>query len=188
MQNLTSLPDNLPVPIDDDACSHLTNSHIPSIHLKSTEHTNLNLADIQGWVVIYCYPMTGEPNSPLPTGWNEMPGARGCTAQACSFRDHAEQLKNLNVKVFGLSTQSTEYQTEVMQRLQLPYTLVSDYELEFTKALNLPVFSINNIVYSKCVTLIVFNSIIQHYFYPIFPPDKNAENVIAWLKKHVSIF
>ena len=186
-ENLTKLPDNLPIPIDDGACSHLLHAPIPSINLQTTRHESINLSPLQGWLVIYCYPMTGNPDHPMPAewNWNQIPGARGCTPQACAYRDHAEQLDVLGAKVFGLSTQSIEQQREATQRLHLPYALISDRDLSFTHALSLPTFSVNDLVLNKRVTLIAYNGIIQHYFYPVFPPDKNAENVISWLKQHV---
>jgi len=186
-EKLTELPDNLPIPIDDGACSHLLHADIPSINVQTTQQANLNLSVLQGWLVIYCYPMTGNPDQPIPAewNWNQIPGARGCTPQACAYRDHAAQLDALNANVFGLSTQSTAQQIEAAERLHLPYPLISDADLTFTQALNLPTFSIGDLVLNKRVTLIAYNGIIQHYFYPVFPPDKNAENVIAWLEQHV---
>ncbi len=186
-ENLTKLPDNLPIPQDDGACTHLINTRIPSVSLPSTQHAKRNLSELQGWVVIFCYPMTGRPDRPIPSewNWNQIPGARGCTPQACSYRDQAEGLEKLGAQVFGLSTQSTEDQLEAVQRLHLPYTLVSDSDLQFTKRLNLPTFSIDGLRLNKRVTIIAFDGIIQHYFYPVFPPDKNVENVISWLKQHV---
>lgn len=186
-ENLLNLPDNLPIPIDDGACSHLLNTRIPSINVETTQHLTINLAELSGWLVIYCYPMTGRPDNPMPSewNWNQIPGARGCTPQACAYRDHAKQLSELGVQVFGLSSQSKLDQLEATERLHLPYPLISDTLLHFTQALNLPKFTIGQLTLNKRVTLIAYNGIIRHYFYPVFPPDKNAEDVIAWLKKHV---
>lgn len=186
-ETLTELPDNLPIPIDDGACSHLLKAPIPSINLQTTQHATLNLSELKGWLVIYCYPMTGSPDNPIPVdwNWNKIPGARGCTPQACSFRDHAAQLNALGINVFGLSTQSTEQQLEATKRLHLPYALISDNALTFTHALNLPTFNVGGLDLNKRVTIIAYNGIIQHYLYPIFPPDENVENVIAWLEQHV---
>lgn len=186
-ENLNELPDNLPIPTDDGACLHLLGAHLPSSNLKTTQHPNLNLAELEGWLVVYCYPMTGRPDRPIPADWhwNQISGARGCTPQACSYRDHASQLATLGASVFGLSTQSTEDQLEAVDRLHLPYALVSDADLKFTHALKLPTFNIGNLVFNKRVTIIAFNGVIQHYFYPVFPPDKNVDQVIAWLKLHV---
>lgn len=186
-ENLLDLPDDLPVPTDDGACSQLLNARIPSIDVETTQHAAINLAELSGWLVIYCYPMTGRPDQPMPVewNWNQIPGARGCTPQACSFRDHAAQFQTLGVSVFGLSAQSLAHQLEATERLHLPYPLISDSSLKFTTVLKLPTFNIDHLVLNKRVTLIVFNGIIQHYFYPVFPPDKNVDDVIAWLKQHV---
>jgi len=182
--SLVELPSNLPVPLDDGACGHLIDKLLPDVYLASTLKTSVNLSSIKGWLVIYCYPMTGKPDVPLPLGWDELPGARGCTPQSCAFRDHFAALAQLKAQVFGLSTQSTEYQQEAAFRLHLPYALLSDEKLDFAHALSLPTFQIDNMRLNKRVTLIAFDGIIQHYFYPVFPPDKNAEDVIDWLKQH----
>ena len=183
-QELIQLPSNLPVPQDDGACNHLQNLALPPITLKATNQHNVSLANIQGWLVIYCYPMTGQPNKALPAGWDSIPGARGCTPQACAFRDHHQTLTALNAQVFGLSTQPTDYQEEAANRLHLPYSLLSDHQFQFTNALQLPTFEVEGIRLNKRVTLIAFNSVIQHFFYPVFPPDKNADVVINWLTLH----
>jgi len=186
-ENLGVLPDNLPVPIDDGACKHLLNAKIPSIQLQTTDKTTCNLAETPGWLVLFCYPMTGNPEHPIPTEWhwNDIPGARGCTPQACAYRDNIAQLEAFDITVFGLSTQTTEDQLEAVQRLHLPYTLLSDSALNFTKALKLPTFSIDDHVFNKRVTIIVYNSVIQHFFYPVFPPNEDINHVITWLSKHV---
>lgn len=185
MTTLTDLPKNLPIPIDEGACSQLLGKVLPDVSLQSTQKTTINLSLIKGWLVIYCYPMTGQPNVDLPDGWNEIPGARGCTPQSCSFRDNFQTLLDLKVNVYGLSTQRTEYQQEAATRLHLPFPLLSDEHLAFTRILNLPVFEINQMQLNKRVTLIVLDGVIQHYFYPVFPPDKNVNDVIDWLKLNV---
>ncbi len=186
-EDLSVLPKNLPAPTDDGACQHLLNAKIPSIHLPTTAQTTCNLASLQGWLVLFCYPMTGSPDQPMPAEWhwNDIPGARGCTPQACSYRDHIAQLETFDAQVFGLSTQSTNAQIEASQRLHLPYPLLSDSALTFTNALKLPTFNIDDLVFNKRVTIIALNGVIQHYFYPVFPPDKDVDHVIAWLSEHV---
>lgn len=183
--NLAALPNNLPVPIDDGACQHLLGWHLPNLALTATNQQLINPSAFKNWLVIYCYPMTGQPNVALPDGWDEIPGARGCTPQSCGFRDNFEKLAELNIQVFGLSTQSTEYQQEAVSRLHLPYPLLSDENLMFTRSLALPTFRVANMELNKRVTLITYNGVIQHYFYPVFPPDKNVDDVIDWLTLHV---
>ena len=184
MQNLDLLPDNLPIPIDDGACRHLLGNKLPSILLPATNGTAVDLSKLTGWLVVYCYPMTGEPNIALPNGWNNIPGARGCTPQSCAFRDHYQELVKL-AQVFSLSTQSTQYQQEAAARLHLPFQLLSDFNLEFTNALKLPTFTVNSMRLNKRLTLLALDSVIKHCFYPVFPPDKNAEEVLDWLQQHV---
>ena len=186
MENLKELPQDLPTPIDDGACDRLMGKYLPSIALASTQGGSVDLSAISGRVVIYGYPMTGEPGIPLPDGWDEIPGARGCTPQSCAFRDHYQELNDLGAQVFGLSTQSTEYQQSAKLRLHLPFELLSDRDLSFAQAIGLPVFEIENKRLIKRVTLIVADSQIIKVFYPVFPPDRNANDVISWLQKHAS--
>lgn len=185
-EDLGALPEGLPVPVDDGACKHLINATIPSIDLTTTAQKSLNLASIKGWLVLFCYPMTGNPDHPIPDtwNWNDIPGARGCTPQACSYKNNFKLLETFNAQVFGLSTQSTEDQTEASKRLALPYSLLSDADLAFTKTLGLPTFTINQLVFNKRVTILALDGVIQHYFYPVFPPDKDVDNVISWLSNH----
>ncbi|WP_367868157.1 peroxiredoxin [Pedobacter sp. WC2423] len=180
--NLEILPSGLPVPEDDGACDHLSGLTIPDLALRGTHGEIVELSAIQGRLVIYCYPMTGPAEVPLPEGWDAIPGARGCTPQACSFRDHYQELKQLNTQVYGMSTQSTADQLESKERLHLPFDLLSDENLAFTKALNLPLHVVNELSYLKRVTLIFEDGVIIKYFYPVFPPDKNAEEVLAYLR------
>lgn len=183
--NLNALPADLPVPMDDGACQHLIGLRLPDIALSTTRGEAINLASIAGWLVIYCYPMTGRPNVALPNGWDSIPGARGCTPQACSFRDHYQELSALHTQVFGLSTQTTAYQQEAVARLHLPFALLSDHDLRWTQALHLPTFTVDGQHLNKRVTLIAKEGVIQHTFYPVFPPDKNVDDVLDWLKQHV---
>jgi peroxiredoxin len=182
---LESLPNNLPVPIDDGACDHLLGVALPNISLLATNGEYVDLAQINDRLVIYCYPMTGRPDISLPEGWEQIPGARGCTPQACSFRDHYNELKNLGARVFGLSTQVSEYQKEAKERLHLPFELLSDENLTFGSELSLPVMKIENMHLLKRLTLVFDKGKVVKYFYPVFPPDKNIDDVIAWLKSNI---
>ena len=134
--------------------------------------------------VLYCYPRTGRPDREPPQGWNEIPGARGCTPQSCAFRDHFNELESLGAQVFGLSAQSTEDQKEAVQRLHLPFELLSDSELRFATALRLPTFQVASMTLIKRLTLILRDRKIEKVFYPVFPPDKNAGEVIDWLSRN----
>ncbi len=181
MTSLNQLPENLPVPEDDGACNHLHNFSLPSIKLLATNGEQIDFSSLRS-VVIYCYPMTGRPDIQQPDGWEQIPGARGCTPQSCSFRDHYSELQALGSEVYGLSTQTTDYQQEAKSRLHLPFELVSDNALNFINALNLPTFQVEGMQLSKRVTLIAQNGIITKVFYPVFPPDKNADQVIEFLR------
>ena len=141
----------------------------------------MDLAGLSGRTVVYCYPRTGKPDEEPPRGWNEIPGARGCTPQSCAFRDHFQELQAIGAGVFGLSTQSAEYQKEAVERLHLPFELLSDSELAFARALRLPTFEVGTMTLIKRLTLILLDGRIEHVFYPVFPPDKNAQEVVAWL-------
>ncbi|MBD2385941.1 peroxiredoxin [Cylindrospermum sp. FACHB-282] len=182
--NLYELPQNLLVPVDDGACNHLLGMKIPAVPLMSTAGKIVDLASLTARTVVYCYPRTGRPDKDLPQGWNEIPGARGCTPQSCAFRDHYQDLQALGAGVFGLSTQNTAYQQEAIERLHLPFELLSDLELAFTKALNLPTFEIESMTLIKRLTLIICNGQIEKVFYPVFPPDQNVEEVIEWLLRN----
>lgn len=179
--NLTKLPKDLPVPVDDGAASHLEGLLLPDLVLQSTDGSSVNFTDLSGRWVIYVYPMTGRPNVPLPDGWDGIPGARGCTPQSCSFRDHYAELKALNTGVIGLSTQTTEYQREVRDRLHLPFQLLSDSTLRLRNTMQLPTFTVAGIELYKRLTLIAHEGRIEKIFYPVFPPDQNADEVLIWL-------
>lgn len=181
--NLYALPDNLPIPVDDGACVHLLGMRIPSISLRSTSWQITDLSKLTKRTVLYCYPRTGRPDREVPQGWNEISGARGCTPQSCAFKDSYQELKDLGVTVYGLSTQDTAYQLEAVERLHLPFELLSDEKLDFAIALSLPIFEIESMKLIKRLTLIINKGQIEKVFYPVFPPDKNAEEVIAWLSK-----
>jgi len=181
--SLSQLPDDLPVPKDDGACDHLPNTQLSNIELIATDGSEIDLSSLD-LVVIYIYPMTGRPDVSLPDGWDQIPGARGCTPQSCSFRDHYQELQKLGATVFGLSTQSTEYQLEAKTRLHLPFELVSDENLKFINTLSLPTIEVAGMKLSKRVTLIARGGIIEKVFYPVFPPDENADQVIEYLNEH----
>lgn len=180
--NLAELPSGLPVPVDDGAASHLMGSFLPDIRLNATNGEVVRLGELKGKYVLYIYPMTGQPNIALPDGWDSIPGARGCTPQSCSFRDHADELANLNTRIFGLSAQTTEYQLEARNRLHLSFELLSDTPLTLKKSLGLPTFFAGNLELYKRLTMVIDNNQIIKTFYPVFPPDKNADEVIMWLK------
>jgi peroxiredoxin len=183
MRNLLELPNDLPRPIDDGAADHLTGLAVPDLALSATDGAAVNLANLRGRTVVYAYPRTGEPGKPLIEGWDAIPGARGCTPQSCAFRDHFAELKQLGVaQLFGLSTQDTAYQHEAAERLHLPFAILSDAALNFTRALRLPTFSAGGMTLLKRLTLVIDDGKIVKVFYPVFPPDKNADEVIAWLR------
>ena len=176
------LPANLPAPVDDGACDHLPGLRLPSMPLAATDGSQVDLATLPGRSVVYIYPRTGRPDQPLPTGWDEIPGARGCTPQSCAYRDRAAELAALGARIFGLSTQDTPYQAEAATRLHLPFPLLSDEYLAFAGALRLPTFSVDGMTLIRRLTLIVRDGVIETAFYPVFPSDADAGNVAAWLQ------
>ncbi|QBZ83351.1 Putative peroxiredoxin bcp [Hydrogenovibrio crunogenus] len=182
MKDLHKLPDDLPVPVDDGACDHLLDSIVPSVALKGVSDTIIDLSSIEGMVVIFFYPMNGRPDSPPMIGWNDIPGARGCTPQSCSFRDNYSQLEKLGVKLFGVSSQPLKDQKEASARLNLPFELLNDSQLELTRAMNLPTFEYELSTYIKRITIISEDGVIKKTFYPVFPPDKNVSDVIEWFE------
>jgi peroxiredoxin len=185
--NLHELPKNLPVPQDDGACDHLAGMKLPSIALPSTRGRTVDLSRLGGATVVYVYPRTGRPDREPTPGWNDIPGARGCTPQSCAFRDHHEELKRAGAaQVFGLSTQDGAYQREAVERLHLPFELLSDEKLVFAQALELPTFEVGGMKLIKRLTLILRGGVIAKVFYPVFPPDRNAADVLAWLAAAVT--
>ena len=184
MTNLNQLPSDLPIPYDDGSTNHLKGMKLPPVSLKATNGKAVDLGDIKGKLVIYCYPMTGQPNVALPDGWDQIPGARGCTPQSCSYRDHYQELKALGAEVVGLSVQSTDYQKEMADRLHLPFPVVSDEDFQFQQALNMPIFVAAGMTLLKRVTLIANHGVIEAVHYPIFPSDSDAAWVINYLKTH----
>jgi len=173
------------VPQDDGGARHLPGMKLPDLALPATSGGAVNLARLAGRTVLYLYPRTGVPGVDLPPGWNDIPGARGCTPQSCGFRDHFAELKGLGVShLFGLSTQDTDYQREAAERLHLPFAILSDAGLAFTRAMKLPTFIVAGMTLLKRMALVVDEGIVGKAFYPVFPPDQNAAEVVAWLREH----
>ena len=184
MTNFSELPADLPIPQDDGLTDHLKGMNLPKVVLEATDGRMIELSAIKGRLVIYCYPMTGRPNVALPNGWDQIPGARGCTPQSCAFRDHYQELRSLGAEVMGLSVQTTEYQKEMADRLHLPFPVVSDANYQFQKALNLPTFVTAGMTLLKRVTLIANHGVIEAVHYPIFPSDSDAAWVLDYLKSN----
>jgi peroxiredoxin len=183
MHNPQVLPPDIPVPQDDGGARHLAGMKLPDLALPATSGAVVNLSKLAGRTVVYIYPRTGVPGVDPPDGWDQIPGARGCTPQSCSFRDHAGELQRLGVaQLFGLSTQNTTYQREAATRLHLPFPLLSDENLEFAMALKLPTFSAAGMTLLKRMALIVDDGVMVMTFYPVFPPDKSAAEVVAWIQ------
>jgi peroxiredoxin len=178
------LPPDLPAPEDDGAASHLVGMPLPPFELAATDGSGVRLDRLPERVVVYAYPRTGVPGEdPLVPDWDAIPGARGCTPQSCAFRDHHDDLRAAGaLHVFGLSTQGTDYQREAAERLHLPFALLSDADLELTKALRLPTFEVAGQTLLKRFTLVVADGRIEHVFYPVFPPDAHAGEVLSWLR------
>lgn len=178
------LPPNLPVPADDGACDHLLGMAVPALSLPSTQGGAVNLAEAaRGLAVFYLYPLSGRPDRPLPPGWDDIPGARGCTPQACAFRDHFAELAQYEASVYGISAQDTGYQQEFATRMHLPFPLLADPELKLATTLRLPTFEAAGLTLYRRVTLIARDGRIAKVFYPVFPPDQNADAVLAWLRE-----
>jgi len=203
--SLTELPVDLPVPVDDGTADHLPGLRVPALQLASAAGRLVDLGALgPGRTVLYCYPMTGRPDRPVPQAWDAIPGARGCTPESCGFRDHARDLENLGARIFGVSVQATEDQQEAAERLQLPFELLSDRRLELASALRLPTFQVpadlalllglhmkpapcdeiqeeGAVTLLKRLTMVVRDGVIERVFYPVFPPDRHAEEVLRWL-------
>ena len=176
----------IPAPVDDGAARHLENGKLPDIILPATDGRQVSLARLGGRVVVFAYPRTGEPGkAPLADDWDMIPGARGCTPQSCAFRDlHKELLAAGAARVFGLSTQDTAYQQEAAERLHLPFPLLSDAGLTLTRALRLPTMQVAGLTLLKRLAMVIDDARIAKVFYPVFPPDRNAADVHAWLLEH----
>jgi len=180
----TVLPEDLPVPRDDGAARHLTGARLPALALAATDGAQVDLSALVGRTVVYVYPRTGRPGQASPSGWDGIPGARGCTPQSCGFRDHFAELRRLGVtQLFGLSTQDTDYQREAVERLHLPFAILSDADLKLTRALDLPTFTVDGMTLVRRMAWVIDDGVIRHVFYPVFPPDKNAEEVVRWIEQ-----
>jgi peroxiredoxin len=179
-----TLPPDLPEPADDGACDHLPGLALPEVALPATDGTEVRLNQRPAArTVVYAYPRTGRPGEPsLVDEWDLIPGARGCTPETCGFRDHHAELADLGASVFGLSTQSTGYQRELVERLGLPFAILSDSDLRLTRALRLPTFQVAGQTLLKRHTLVLRDGRIEHVFYPVFPPDRHAAEVLGWLR------
>jgi peroxiredoxin len=182
--DLYQLPKGLPAPVDDGACDHLPGMDIPRVALLSTDGRGVRLdrSSTKRWTVVYAYPRTGHPAKETPHGWDQIPGARGCTPQTCAFRDLYAEFVARNIVLYGLSTQNTEYQREMVSRLNLPFAVLSDADLKITRALSLPTFEFQGVTLLKRFTLAIRAGTIRHVFYPVFPPDQNAREVLQWLR------
>jgi peroxiredoxin len=181
--SVDDLPSGLPDPIDDGACEHLPGSPVAPVPLKSSSGAIVDLSSLRGRTVVYVYPMSGPTNAGLPAGWDAIPGARGCTPQSCSFRDHHDELAKLGAAVFGLSTQTPDYLASEVARIHLPFDLLSDHQLSFINAMHLPTFDVEVAggTVAKRVTLVLRDGNVEHVLYPVFPPNRSAEHVLEWL-------
>ena len=184
IDDIHTLPDDLPVPEDDGAADHLLNAAVPPIPLPATTGDTIRLDQQGERTALFCYPRTGRPDEELPPGWNAIPGARGCTPEACGFRDAHSQFTDLGVRVLALSTQSREYQREMAERLHLPFPVLSDEALELTAAMDLPTFETSGMTLLKRLTLVIDDGRISQLFYPVFPPDGHAQQVLDRLRDH----
>ena len=184
MSSSIEAPDwsTIPAPIDDGGARHLTGIRLPAVPLPATDGTTVDLSVLPGRVVVYAYPRTGIPGVENLPGWDFIPGARGCSPQSCAFRDHFAELKRLGVsRLFGLSTQDTAYQREAADRLHLPFPILSDEQLHLARAIRLPTFDVSGMTLLKRLTMVINNRVVERVFYPVFPPDRNAGEVLAWL-------
>jgi peroxiredoxin len=180
--DIHTLPEDLPIPENDGASDHLLNAAVPTVGLEATDGEEVRLDRLSGRTILFCYPRTGRPDEELPPGWNAIPGARGCTPEACGFRDAHAQFTELGARVLALSTQDPAYQREMAERLHLPFPVLSDERLELTRALDLPTFETSGMTLLKRLTLVIDDGKIRHVFYPVFPPDGHAAEVLGWLR------
>jgi peroxiredoxin len=174
----------IPAPLDDGATRHLVGAKLASVPLRATNGSMVDLSTLPGRTVVYAYPRTGKPGVENPPGWDMIPGARGCTPQSCSFRDHFAELKGLGVtNLFGLSAQDPAYQQEAAERLHLPFAILSDEHLALSRAMKLPTFQTSGMTLFKRFTLVIDDGVVKHVFYPVFPPDRSAADVVKWLSR-----
>jgi peroxiredoxin len=174
----------IPAPLDDGATRHLVGAKLASVPLRATNGSMVDLSTLPGRTVVYAYPRTGKAGVENPPGWDMIPGARGCTPQSCSFRDHFAELKGLGVtNLFGLSAQDPAYQQEAAERLHLPFAILSDEHLALSRAMKLPTFQTSGMTLFKRFTLVIDDGVVKHVFYPVFPPDRSAADVVEWLSR-----
>jgi len=177
-----TLPPDLPVPVDDGAADHLLGTMLPQLTLESSQGS-VSIRELgRERLVLYVYPRAGRPEHPSPPGWDDIPGARGCTPQSCAFRDHAAELAELGASVAGLSAQSLDDQVEFAERNHMPFPVVADPERRLGQALRLPTFDVDGATLYKRITLVAEACAVAKVFYPVFPPDRNAVEVVAWLR------
>lgn len=181
--NFYDLPANLPVPEDDGACAHLEGKSLPSLQLQTTSNRTIDLATLtQVPTIFFFYPRTGRPDEAAPMGWDEITGARGCTPQSCGYRDLHSEFQQLGFQVFGVSTQTTEFQQELVGRIHLPFEILSDAKFELADTLRLPTFVFAEMRLLKRMAWVCKQGKIIKVFYPVFPPDKNAASVLNWIR------
>lgn len=183
MSHTTPLPADLPVPQDDGASDHLPGTTVPNVTLLATTGERVCLADLPGRNVVFCYPRTAGPGETAPDDWNAIPGARGCTPESCAFRDLHDECNALGVGIYGVSSQPSDQQAEAKERLRLPYPLLSDHELELVHAMSLPTFQWRDMTCIRRLTLVLRDGVVEHVFYPVFPPDTHPDAVLTWLRK-----
>lgn len=181
MSDVLNLPGDLPLPVDDGACDHLPGTAMPRILLPATGNNVVDIGSLADRSIIYAYPRTRPEDEPGRDDWDLIPGARGCTPEACAFRDHHAEFRGLGARVYGLSTQTTGFQQEVVDRLRLPFALLSDERLELANALRLPTMAFDGMTLIRRLTLVIRDTMVEHVFYPIFPPDRHAAEVRDWL-------
>ena len=171
---------------DREQFGHLAGRRLPGLALSATTGETVRIDELRtGRTVLYLYPLTGRPDRDLPEGWKTIPGASGCTPQACGFRDHHGQLLDAGaVNVYGLSSQDSDYQRELVQRLGLPFAMLSDPGFALASALDLPTFRASGMRLYRRVTLIVHDQAIEHVFHTVSEPGRHAEQVLAWLRDH----
>lgn len=184
LPDVLKLPDNLPAPVDDGACGHLPGMAMPQISLPTTGGGAIDLENLPDRTVIYAYPRTRPADEAARDDWDMIPGARGCTPESCAFRDHYAEFARRGASIYGLSTQPTAFQQEVVDRLHLPFALISDERLELVNALRLPTMTFDGETLIRRLTLVIRNRAVEHVFYPIFPPDRHAAEVRDWLAAH----
>jgi peroxiredoxin len=182
MRDLSKIPEGLPVPTDDGACDHLKGVLLPGVTLQTTSGRTVNLRDVRGRTVFFFYPRTGEPSKPAPPDWDLIPGARGCTPQSCGFRDLYQEFRILGFEIYGVSSQDSSYQKEFVIRNHIPFEILSDSEFRLTDSLRVPTFQYNGMRLIKRMAWITEEGSISKVFYPVFPPNENATQVLKWLK------